>query len=50
MDFDIYGTVNLTRMVGISLGYRSLDLRYLFQRETGDFKVQGAYISGAFRF
>ena len=50
VDFDVYGTVNLTRMVGISLGYRSLDLRYLFQRESGDFKVEGAYISGAFRF
>ena len=39
VDFDIYGTVNLTRMVGINLGYRSMDLRYLFDRYAGHLQL-----------
>ena len=50
VDFDIYGTVNLSRMVGINLGYRSMDLSYLVDRDTGDLKLDGMYVSGAFRF
>lgn len=50
VDFDIYGTVNLTRMVGVNIGYRSMDMNYLFDSDAGDFKVEGMYFSGAFRF
>ena len=50
IDFDIFGTVNLNRMVGINVGYRSLDLSYLFDRDTGDLKMNGPYFSGVFRF
>ena len=50
VDFDIYGTVNLTSLVGINIGYRSMDMNYLFNRDVGDFKVGGMYFSGAFRF
>ena len=50
VDFDIFGTVNLSRMVGINIGYRSMDMSYLFDRDTGDFKLDGPYFSGVFRF
>ena len=50
VDFDVYGTINLTRMFGLNLGYRSIDMSYLFERDSGDFKVNGMYVSGAFRF
>lgn len=50
VDFDIFGTVNLNRMVGVNIGYRSLDLSYLFDRDTGNLKLNGPYFSGVFRF
>ena len=50
LNFDIYGTVNLTPMVGITVGYRSMDLSYLFDRYAGDLKLDGVYVSGVFRF
>ena len=50
IDFDVYGTVNLTRMVGVNVGYRSMDLSYLFDRDSGTLKLGGMYFSGVFRF
>ena len=50
VDFDLYGTVNVTRMVGLNLGYRSMDLSYLFDEYAGALKLDGVYISGVFRF
>ena len=50
VDFDIYGTVNLTSLVGVNIGYRSMDMNYLFNSDVGDFKVGGMYFSGLFRF
>lgn len=50
VDFDIFGTVNLNRMIGLNIGYRSVDLSYLFDRDTGDMKLDGPYFSGVFRF
>ena len=50
VDFDIYGTVNVTEMFGVSIGYRSMDMSYLFERDGGDFTVKGVYLSGAVRF
>ena len=50
VDYDIYGTVNLTKMIGLNVGYRSMDMRYLFDQDVGNFQVKGIYFSGAFRF
>ena len=50
VDFDIFGTINLSNMVGLNVGYRSLDLSYLFDRDSGDLKLNGPYFSGIFRF
>ena len=45
VNFDIYGTVNLIRMVGITVGYHSMDLSYLFDRYAGDLRLDGLYVS-----
>ena len=50
VDFDIYGTVNLNKMVGVNVGYRSVDLSYLFDRDSGAMKLNGIYFSGVFRY
>ena len=50
LNFDVYGTVNLTSMLGITGGYRSMDLSYLFDRYAGDLTLDGVYVSGVFRF
>ena len=38
-DFDLYGTVNFNDYVGAQIGYRSLDLGYVF--EEGPRRLQG---------
>jgi hypothetical protein len=49
-DFDIYGTVNFNDYVGAQVGYRSLDLGYIFENDRGDFKARGIYFGGVARF
>ena len=50
VDIDVYGTYNLTEAFGVNVGYRSMDLSYIFDRDAGDLRVEGIYFSGAFRF
>ncbi len=40
-DFDLYGTVNFNDYVGAQLGYRSLDLGYIFDRRPGRLQGEG---------
>jgi hypothetical protein len=49
-DFDLYGTVNFNDYVGAQLGYRSLDLGYLFEEDRGDFESRGIYFGGVVRY
>ena len=49
-DFDLYGTVNFNDYVGAQLGYRSLDLGYVFEDDHGNFKAKGLYFSGVVRY
>jgi hypothetical protein len=49
-DFDLYGTVNFNDYVGAQLGYRSLDLGYLIEGDSGDFKAKGIYFGGVVRY
>ena len=49
-DFDLYGTVNFNDYVGAQLGYRSLDLGYIFENDRGDFKAKGIYFGGVVRY
>lgn len=50
VDLDIYGTVNFTRNFGVQLGYRSIDLSYLFEEDAGALKLEGMYFAGVVRF
>ena len=49
-DFDLYGTVNFNDYVGAQIGYRSLDLGYVFEDDHGDFKARGIYFGGVVRY
>ena len=49
-DFDLYGTVNFNDYVGAQIGYRSLDLGYIFEDDHGDFKAKGIYFGGVVRY
>jgi hypothetical protein len=49
-DLDIYGTVNFNDHVGVQGGYRKFNIFYKIEEDTGDFKVQGLYFGGVFRF
>ena len=49
-DFDLYGTVNFNDYVGAQLGYRSLDLGYVFENDHGTFKAKGIYFGGVVRY
>ena len=49
-DFDLYGTVNFNDYVGAQIGYRSLDLGYIFEDDHGDFKAKGMYFGGVVRY
>lgn len=49
-DFDIYGTVNFTRNFGASVGFRSVDVFYQVDNDTGALKFNGLYFSGVVRF
>ena len=50
VDFDVFGTINVSKHVGANLGYRSMDLSYLVDRDSGALKLDGVYLSGIFRF
>jgi len=44
VDFDLYGTVNLTNNVGAQFGYRSLDLGYAVKSDIGEMVLKGIYL------
>jgi hypothetical protein len=49
-DLDIYGTVNFTDHFGAQLGYRSFDVFYKVEQDTGTLKLKGWYFGGVGRF
>lgn len=49
-DFDLYGTVNFTDNLGAQAGYRSLDVLYKVEKDSGTMKVKGLYFGGVARF
>jgi hypothetical protein len=49
-DFDLYGTVNFTDNVGAQFGYRSFDVFYKIEEDTGDLVLKGLYFGGVVRF
>jgi hypothetical protein len=49
-DLDLYGTLNIINNVGVQLGYRSLDVGYLFKTDTGNFTLKGLYFGVVARY
>lgn len=49
-DFDMYGTLNVINNLGVQLGYRSLDVGYLFNTDTGNFTLKGLYFGVVARY
>ncbi|OFW28455.1 MAG: hypothetical protein A3H97_16970 [Acidobacteria bacterium RIFCSPLOWO2_02_FULL_65_29] len=49
-DFGLYGTVNFTNNVGAQIGYRSFDVGYKFEDDTGAFTVKGPYFGIVARY
>ncbi len=49
-DFEIYGTVSITRFLGVQGGYRSLSVDYVVDSDTGDLEMKGPYFGGVVRF
>ena len=50
VDFDLYGTVNFNNNVGAQVGYRSLDVGYLNDSDTGSFRLKGMYFGVVARY
>lgn len=49
-NIDIYGTIRAGRHVGIDVGYRTFDVDYLVDADSGTFKIKGPYLGGSVRF
>jgi hypothetical protein len=49
-DIDIYGTYNFNPFVGAQIGWRSLDVGYLVEDDTGSFVVRGLYFGIVARY
>ena len=49
-DVDIYGTLNFTNSVGVQLGYRSFDVGYLVDTDTGSFTLKGMFFGIVARY
>jgi hypothetical protein len=50
VDFDVYGTLNFTNNIGVKGGYRSTDVAYLFNNDTGSLTLNGFYIGAVVRY
>ena len=49
-DIDIYGTMNFINNVGVQLGFRSFDVGYLVNKDSGSFVLRGLYFGAVARF
>jgi hypothetical protein len=50
VDFDLYGTVNFGRNVGVLAGYRSILVDYTSSSDTANMRLKGLYWGGNVRF
>jgi hypothetical protein len=50
VDWDLAGIVNFNRNVGAKFGYRSMNMNYVFELDTGDMNLGGIYFAGVARF
>lgn len=49
-DIDIYGTVNLNNNFGAQAGFRTFDVGYKFENDTGSFVLKGLYFGVVARY
>jgi hypothetical protein len=49
-DVDIYGTLNFTNYVGVQVGFRSFDVGYLVDTDTGSFTLKGMFFGVVARY
>jgi hypothetical protein len=49
-DIEIYGMINFTDNVGAQVGWRSVDVGYLIDEDTGSFVVRGLYFGVVARY
>ena len=49
IDIDAYATLNLSRHLGLNVGYRTIDVSHLIDRHTGDYRLGGVYASAVLR-
>ena len=49
-DVDLYGTLNFTNNVGVQVGYRSFDVGYLVDTDTGSFTLKGMFFGIVARY
>jgi hypothetical protein len=49
-DYDFYGLVNFSNNVGAQMGFRSVDVFYEVDQDTGALKFSGWYFGGVVRF
>jgi hypothetical protein len=50
IDLDIYGTLNFTNNIGVKGGYRSRDVGYLIESDSGAFTLKGIYFGAVLRY
>ena len=50
VDFDLYGTVNVTNNIGAQIGYRAFDVGYKVEEDTGSFVLKGLYFGIVARY
>lgn len=50
VDVDIFGTVNFNDYIGVKGGYRSSDVGYLINADSGAFKLRGLYFGAVIRY
>ena len=50
IDWDLYGTFNITNNFGVTAGYRVMDVMFLADRDGGEMNLKGMYFGGLARF
>lgn len=50
LDYDLYGLANFTNNVGAQIGYRSIDVSYAVDLDSGTLNFDGWYVAGIVRF
>lgn len=50
LDLDVYGTLNFSRNFAVQVGYRSIDVSYLIEQDSGELALKGFYYAAVVRF